>query len=253
MVCTLGLLCRIALAGSVVAGSSVELECQTEGDEVSALQISVVSSGACCKANNAECLACSKGVSVEEYCTEHNPTSHGLYVPGCEGLQKMCCDVLVAECLACHKGVSVKEWCLTQAQDGFPGAPGCEDFQPKFCCKANTAICLACSKGVSVEEYCTEHAPTPHGAYVPGCEDFKPKPMPDPCCYAYHCKKNDRGCHKAWHKASKKAKCTEECPIPMEIPHKCCGCNKLKTKAKKKCRRGCRKVEFQCFQPRKTA
>jgi len=115
----------------------------------------------CCRALTADCLACSAGVTVEQYCQDNAGTA------GCPEEPTMCCRAFSAECLACSNGVSVEEFCAEN-----PGTADCPE-EPTICCRALTADCLACSAGVSVEQYCVEHAGTA------GCPD-----VPTICCRA---------------------------------------------------------------------
>jgi len=66
----------------------------------------------CCKAMNADCLACSAGMSVADYCNSYPETI------GCD--RTMCCMAMTADCLACSAGVSMDEYC-----NMFPQTDGC--------------------------------------------------------------------------------------------------------------------------------
>eukprot|EP00493_Phyllostaurus_siculus_P028047 UN28395 len=66
----------------------------------------------CCKAMNADCLACSAGMSVADYCDSYPETI------GCD--RTMCCMAMTADCLACSAGVSFEEYC-----NMFPQTDGC--------------------------------------------------------------------------------------------------------------------------------
>merc|ERR1712012_197471 len=57
---------------------------------------------ACCLAMTADCLACSEGKTVEEYCAEK---------PSTEGCSEACCMAVTAECLACAEGLTEEEYC----------------------------------------------------------------------------------------------------------------------------------------------
>ena len=79
------------------------------------------SPGACCKAMTLGCLACSQGVSEEEFC-KINPGKFGCPKPAStkpEG-PVMCCEAMTPGCLACSQGVSEEEFCKTN-----PGKFGC--------------------------------------------------------------------------------------------------------------------------------
>jgi len=73
----------------------------------------------CCKANTADCLACSEGKSVERFCKKKRNRD----VPGCE--KKGCCKANTADCLACSKGKSVKRFCKKYKNRDVPG---CEKY-----------------------------------------------------------------------------------------------------------------------------
>merc|ERR1711934_747839 len=73
----------------------------------------------CCKANTADCLACSEGKSVEKFCKKKRNRD----VPGCE--KKGCCKANTADCLACSKGKSVKRFCKKKRNRDVPG---CEKY-----------------------------------------------------------------------------------------------------------------------------
>jgi len=73
----------------------------------------------CCKANTADCLACSEGKSVEKFCKKKKNRD----VPGCE--KKGCCKANTADCLACSKGKSVKRFCKKKRNRDVPG---CEKY-----------------------------------------------------------------------------------------------------------------------------
>ena len=77
----------------------------------------------CCRAMTKACLACSKGVSVEEFCK----TNGGKF--GCPRKlikpsppPRMCCMAMTANCIACSRGVSVEELCK-DAENRVPGCP----------------------------------------------------------------------------------------------------------------------------------
>jgi len=94
---------------------------------------------ACCTGATADCLACSEGKTVEEYCVEN---------PSTEGCSQACCRTMTADCLACSAGQTVEEYCAEN-----PGTAGCT----QACCMAVTAECLACAEGLTEEEYCTKY------------------------------------------------------------------------------------------------
>merc|ERR1712100_761760 len=58
----------------------------------------------CCRANNAKCLSCAKGMSEEEYCKMRPFTG------GCEKYRG-CCKAFTAECLSCTEGIREKDYC----------------------------------------------------------------------------------------------------------------------------------------------
>merc|ERR1712032_97423 len=93
------------------------------------------SSKMCCKAFTAKCVACARGVSVEQVCSD--PASAEL--PGCHGVSE-----------AVQYGVSQAPASATQSGK---------------CCLGVIATCIACKKGLSVEALCAD----PRTAHVPGC------------------------------------------------------------------------------------
>ena len=50
-------------------------------------------------------MACSKGITVGEYCSSNPDTV------GCEPEPRPCCKALTAECLSCSEGLTVDEYC----------------------------------------------------------------------------------------------------------------------------------------------
>ena len=58
-------------------------------------------------AYSAGCNACAEGVTVEDYCKNHND------VVGCPGYVApvMCCFAMTPECLACGAGMTIKDYC----------------------------------------------------------------------------------------------------------------------------------------------
>merc|ERR1719498_1298672 len=80
---------------------------------------------ACCMAMTADCLSCSAGVSVEEFCSRPNNSQY----PGCERFNtpRACCMAMTADCLSCSAGVSVEEFCSRPNNSQYPG---CEQVVP---------------------------------------------------------------------------------------------------------------------------
>ena len=66
----------------------------------------------CCQALTAPCLACSAGLTVDEYCQQNPGTS------GCP--TTTCCQAMTPQCLACQQGLSVDQYCQQN-----PGTTGC--------------------------------------------------------------------------------------------------------------------------------
>ena len=97
----------------------------------------------CCMAVNAQCLACSAGMSEDAYCEKH---------PGTPGCPKPVSPKPV------HPNPLVPTPVLT----------------PKPCCKAMTASCLACSASMTKEDYCHKNPDTS------GCPQAKKEPVPSP-------------------------------------------------------------------------
>ena len=95
----------------------------------------------CCKALNAQCLACAAGLTEAEYCTRHPGT------PGCKLIQPItlptapaCCEAMTASCLSCAAGMTQAEYCSTNPitygcknTKPEPKEPTCENRSPKFC------------------------------------------------------------------------------------------------------------------------
>merc|ERR1712057_101167 len=111
----------------------------------------------CCRANNAECNACSAKVSEEEYCKKNQ------HVSGCEKY-KICCTANNAKCNACAADLTEEQYCQKN-----PFVQGCDKYRDdgkKGCCKANTAECRACQEGKSVKHFCKKR----RNRDIPGCE-----------------------------------------------------------------------------------
>lgn len=85
----------------------------------------------CCKAPEAECLACDAGKTVAEFCAENPGTT------GC--VESKCCTEARAECLACSYGKTLEEFCAEH-----PEYDDCPKVAPK-CCTRDSAECLSCS------------------------------------------------------------------------------------------------------------
>jgi hypothetical protein len=160
----------------------------------------------CCEAMNAQCLSCSAGVSIEEYC-KANPGTNGCpsIEPGCalmrceagtvciEGKgcvkkpEPVCCKAMTAQCLSCAAGVSIDEYCRKS-----PGTAGCKadhpvttappvkplaDKKPAYCAKrltdakATAKLCKRSNFQKNCQASCsTKPSPTP----PPTCADKKP-------------------------------------------------------------------------------
>merc|ERR1712150_287274 len=93
---------------------------------------------ACCTAMSATCLACTEGISVEEYCKK-NTDVRGCGTDKPEKPEKphACCTTISATCLACTEGISVEEYCKKNTD-----VPGCgtekpeKPEKPDACCTA---------------------------------------------------------------------------------------------------------------------
>eukprot|EP01065_Artemidia_motanka_P007790 TRINITY_DN138_c0_g1_i1.p1 TRINITY_DN138_c0_g1~~TRINITY_DN138_c0_g1_i1.p1 ORF type:complete len:1954 (+),score=787.18 TRINITY_DN138_c0_g1_i1:174-5864(+) len=76
----------------------------------------------CCMAMTADCLACAKGVSVQEYCASGTAMgcsrSDGT---AARPVKRVCCRARTATCMACAAGKSVKEYCATDEGAMVPG------------------------------------------------------------------------------------------------------------------------------------
>ena len=69
----------------------------------------------CCSANNAECLACKEGKSIEAFCKGKPEAT------GCDDvLDKVCCQSEHVKCKACNANTGVKDYCRKQ-----PKTEGC--------------------------------------------------------------------------------------------------------------------------------
>ena len=107
----------------------------------------------CCMAMTAECMACSAGVSVEEFCKN---SKHGRIAWLPKKTNETSYVLQRHEC----KMYGVLSWCiggriLQSSKHGrLPGCPKKMPTKPRMCCRAMTAKCMACSAGVSVEEFC---------------------------------------------------------------------------------------------------
>jgi hypothetical protein len=101
----------------------------------------------CCKALTASCLACSKGMSVQEYCKK-NPGKYG-----CKPVKppKMCCKAMTAPCMACSKGMSIAKFCKL-----YPGMFGCKHVKPMIPCPS--AKCRAPAPGCHYEKSIEKNA-----------------------------------------------------------------------------------------------
>lgn len=85
-------------------GCKAEVEVDEDSEEGGQEEEEV--SSRCCKANTAECLACSVKMSEAQYCKEHPKTI------GCR--PQRCCRALTPECMACRAGKSVEEYCSSR-------------------------------------------------------------------------------------------------------------------------------------------
>merc|ERR1711862_872026 len=103
----------------------------------------------CCKAFTAKCVACARGVSVEQICSD--PASAKL--PGCHGVSEevqhassestKCCWALTAQCMSCWKGMSMEEFCASPvsavvpgcASSGLPMNQAHQQDSAKMCCR----------------------------------------------------------------------------------------------------------------------
>merc|ERR1712057_6632 len=131
----------------------------------------------CCRAYNANCMSCNKGVSVEEFCRT-DPTFSGCSPQTTP--TPVCCNALRADCEACKFGITVEEICRVHEEDMaldsyLQPLEGCPK-KPKKCCRANTLECQACNAGVSEDEFCRRN---PHSHVCPR-KPTKPS-HPDNC------------------------------------------------------------------------
>merc|ERR1719281_2395808 len=84
----------------------------------------------CCKALTASCMACGKGIEVDEFCAIKGNENYA-------GCPRMCCKALTASCMACSKGVSVDEFCAMEGNDKIAGC----DQKPAACQVLDEAAC----------------------------------------------------------------------------------------------------------------
>jgi len=115
----------------------------------------------CCKAMNAQCLSCSAGVSVIDYCRKNPRTA------GCPIIEPMCALIRCEAGTVCIEG----KGCVKKPE-------------PPVCCKAMTAQCLSCAAGVSIDEYCKENPRTA------GCKTTTTPPRPCPVMDMLVCPNN---------------------------------------------------------------
>merc|ERR1711920_283691 len=172
----------------------------------------------CCMALTADCLACSAGMSVEDYCSQNPDTA------GCEAVAKPCCMGLTADCLACSAGVSVEDYCSQ-----IPGTAGCETVAKPFLCRRFDSWEKAHGYWWMKVDFPTTHAKVvdfcaAHGASIatpdePGQNDYMAEQFPgakiwsdDKCTrncqeeYRFLCKKDF-----TWHLGEKSASCNAVC------------------------------------------
>lgn len=118
----------------------------------------------CCMAMTASCLACVEGVSVEEYCADH------------QHVDVQDCDAPVTPAIGVPASTLVPDETKTLPMSSHaPPEPTSTPVQVptssqtpvSTCCMAVTATCLACREGVSVEDYCADQ----RRSGTPGCEE----------------------------------------------------------------------------------
>eukprot|EP00418_Pyrodinium_bahamense_P065950 CAMPEP_0179092160 /NCGR_PEP_ID=MMETSP0796-20121207/42137_1 /TAXON_ID=73915 /ORGANISM="Pyrodinium bahamense, Strain pbaha01" /LENGTH=506 /DNA_ID=CAMNT_0020789763 /DNA_START=64 /DNA_END=1582 /DNA_ORIENTATION=- len=118
----------------------------------------------CCMAMTASCLACVEGVSVEEYCADH------------QHVDVQDCDAPVTPAIGVPASTLVPDETTTLPMSSHaPPEPTSTPVQVptssqtpvSTCCMAVTATCLACREGVSVEDYCADQ----RRSGTPGCEE----------------------------------------------------------------------------------
>merc|ERR1711920_632900 len=149
----------------------------------------------------ADCLACSAGVSVEDYCSQNPDTA------GCEAVAKPCCRGLTADCLARSAGVSVEDYCSQN-----PDTAGCETVAKPFLCRRFDSWEKAHGYWWMKVEFPTTHAKAvdfcaAHGASIaapdePGQNDYMAEQFPD----EFLCKKDY-----TWLLGEKGASCNTVC------------------------------------------
>jgi len=114
----------------------------------------------CCRAYTAKCLACVDGVSVQDFCKQHNNDIVGCVHASIENKHEM--DSTPSKNVPSLE--SVKSIINNTASSNVTA--GIVNDIPRACCRAFTAKCLSCTEGISVEEYCRLHQ-------VVGCDDKK--------------------------------------------------------------------------------
>merc|ERR1719188_2264495 len=139
-------------------------------------------------AMTAECLSCSTGQTVDEYCAEN---------PSTEGCPRACCMAMTAECLSCSAGLTVEEYCAEN-----PDTEGCNSAG---LVQAVAKTQEACQVGDHVE------CPDENGTMCAGNQ----------CCprstygKTYPCPSAEQG----WSKCESSAKVTN---CLEQTPHACC-------------------------------
>jgi len=130
---------------------------------------------ACCRALTAECMACSQGISVQEYCISNPDTT------GCDSNETATNPPTVEQepgPVITTQGGATTLPAVVPGNDTVEGGGGGNDAPPstpapppteesmspagppRACCRALTAECMACSQGISVQEYCISNPDT---------------------------------------------------------------------------------------------
>jgi len=143
----------------------------------------------CCRAFTADCLACSAGVTVEEFCQDNS-------APGCPGTDdaaaccsadppEHCSDVLLRRVVAIGALTTdyreVGTSFTYHSDDGY-----CEEVSVGCCWSQEDFLCLACQAGVHPDDYCASEHSSAHPEFCITGEDCCGVPEPPVACRSLH-------------------------------------------------------------------
>jgi len=125
---------------------------------------------ACCMAMTAECMACTEGLTVEEFCSkpELAATAAGCPRAPAQPQPRACCMAMTAECMACSENLTVEAFCATVDLSFAAMTPGC----PKPAERSQTLIIA-------------DHTETCYGPFERQCMLYKPSPDATEWSYFY--------------------------------------------------------------------